>query len=181
MANELEHLEPELRKSTRTFLERCEQAGLKSRILCTWRPPEDQAKKFRCTRSFAEIVARADRLMEWGRPDLAAILMNVGAQGRPEWLPHGHLTNAACGESKHAKLKIDPHVLAYSYAFDFGCFLFDGSYISDGRHVDYRTAGAIAESLGLEWLGNSKKFREAAHVQAAGLPSTKRRLLMVKA
>lgn len=179
MSRNTKHLAPELAYLSGLFLSECKSAGLSVKIIQTLRKPEDQAKKFRCTRSFSEIIKRADRLIDRGRPDLAEVLMNVGAQKRPAWLPYGHLTMAACGESKHAKLKLPAFDKAYACAFDFGCFNPDGSYIPDGNHPGYKTAGAIAESLGLEWLGNNKRFKEAAHVQLSGLPSTSERMGMV--
>ena len=179
MSRDIEHLEPDFRKTTVEFLEMCERWKLNVKLICTYRPAIEQARKYRCTRSFAEISERAERLKSWGRPDLAAILLNAGAQSRPEWLPKGHLTMAACGESKHAKMIIAPNELAYSYAFDFACFTVGGSYISDGDWYRYKEAGKIAEDLGLEWLGNNERFAESAHVQAAGLPSLKERVKRV--
>lgn len=179
MSRKVKYLAPELAYLAGLFVKECEHASIHVKIIQTLRSPVDQAKKFRCTRSLAEIIDRADRLSEAGRPDLASILLGAGPQKRPAWLKRGHLTMAACGESKHARLKLPRFEKAYACAFDFGCFNPDGSYIPDGNHSDYKIAGALAESLGLEWLGNNRGFKESAHVQIAGLPNTSERLQMV--
>jgi len=175
-SKDIVHLAPTLRNKAEKFILICSESGLHVKILQTWRDLDDQAKKYRCTRSLADITDKADRLIAIGRADLAGVLIRVGPQKRPEWLHHGHLTLAGPGESKHHKMILKPFDQPFSYAFDFGCFYDGGAYITDGDHADYKKAGSIAEDLGLEWLGNNSRFKESAHVQMRGLPDTFERL-----
>lgn len=45
----------------------------------------------------------------------------------------------------------------------------EGDYIGSKKD-DYNRLGPIMESVGLEWLGRSTKFREMPHFQLKGLP-----------
>jgi peptidoglycan LD-endopeptidase CwlK len=76
------------------------------------------------------------------------------AQGRTA--PGRIVTNAKGGESFHN----------YGCAFDFVPIVNGKAQWDDIR--TFEKCGAIAESLGLEWAGNWKKFREMAHCQFTG-------------
>ena len=179
MSADLFHLAPTLRECCVAHVRQCEEAGLDMKVIQTFRSIEEQAKKFRCTRSLKDILDRSHRLAERGRPDLAELLMTVGPQKRPDWLPEGHLTLAACGESKHHKMILQPYAEPYSFAYDVACFDHAGKYITDGNAPEYQLAGKIGKLQGLQWLGDSERFKEAAHFQMAGLPPTIDRLRAV--
>lgn len=72
------------------------------------------------------------------------------AQGRSK--PGKIVTKARAGYSNHN----------FGVAFDIGIFR-DGAYITDGPHYD--TAGAIGKSVGLEWGGDWKTFKDRPHFE----------------
>ena len=73
------------------------------------------------------------------------------AQGRT--VPGKKVTNAKPGNSYHN----------YRLAFDF-CPIFNGKAQWNDT-ATFTKCGEIAESLGLEWAGRWKKFKELAHLQ----------------
>lgn len=80
----------------------------------------------------------------------------IGINPRPEKPLGDTVTNARAGESFH----------------NYGC-AFDFVPLKDGKAMwnDIQTftkCGAIAESLGLEWAGRWKNFKELAHCQYTG-------------
>lgn len=76
------------------------------------------------------------------------------AQGRTT--PGALVTNAKGGQSFHN----------YRLAFDF-CPMIDGK-AQWGDPALFARCGVIAESVGLEWAGRWKSFKELAHVQCVG-------------
>lgn len=180
MSRDLNALEPSLKKVAIALTTKLAELGIDVRIIQTHRSVEDQAKKYRCTRGITAIKIKRLALVAKGRPDLAKLLMSVGPQSRPSWLPKGHLTKAGPGESKHHKMELTPGNV-FSYAFDIACYTENGKYITDGNAIEYQTAGKIGISLGLDWLGEpASRFKEAAHFQTSGLPGTRARILLVR-
>lgn len=78
----------------------------------------------------------------------------IYAQGRTT--PGNKVTNAKGGQSFHN----------YKIAFDF-CPVVGGKAQWNDT-VTFNKCGEIAESLGLEWAGRWKTFKELAHVQYTG-------------
>lgn len=76
------------------------------------------------------------------------------AQGRTK--PGKVVTNAKAGQSWHN----------HACAFDFVPIVHGKAMWDDAR--TFERCGVIAESLGLEWAGRWKSFREAAHCQYTG-------------
>lgn len=76
------------------------------------------------------------------------------AQGRTK--PGRIVTNAKAGQSWHN----------HACAFDFVPIKHGKAQWNDT--ATFTRCGEIAESVGLEWAGRWKKFREAAHVQYTG-------------
>jgi len=176
LSRDLNDLHPTIRSAAKTMMEKLANEGIEAKIIQTWRPLEEQAKKYRSTRTLQEILNKAESFILAGYGNLAEILVNVGSQPRPSWLKHGHLTMAACGESKHHKMKFKEAEEPKAYAFDIACFE-NGKYITDGNDPSYQRAGEIGTALGLEWLGaEASRFKESAHFQQAGLPPLKERI-----
>lgn len=76
------------------------------------------------------------------------------AQGRT--VAGKKVTNAKAGQSFHN----------YRLAFDF-CPIINGKAMWDDVGL-FLKCGQIAESVGLEWAGRWKSFKELAHCQATG-------------
>jgi len=76
------------------------------------------------------------------------------AQGRTK--PGPKVTNAKAGESFHN----------YRVAFDF-CPIVNGKAAWNDTML-FERCGEIAESIGLEWAGRWKSFKELAHCQMSG-------------
>lgn len=153
----LSDLHPDTRRKVSTFLALAEDAHFPVLIYCTYREDEEQARLFRQGRTISEIVAKAEELRtEYGRMDLAKLLMDVGPQyGR-------RVTNAGPGQSLHR----------YRYAAD-GVPLRDGKPIWDDEVPEDKAAwaryGELAEAAGLEWSGRWQHFKETPHIQEPGV------------
>lgn len=76
------------------------------------------------------------------------------AQGRTS--PGSRVTNARGGDSWHN----------YRLAFDFVPIVAGKAQWNDNKL--FERCGEIAESVGLEWAGRWKSFKEMAHCQATG-------------
>ena len=104
----------------------------------------------------SQIKKKINQLNRMGREDLAKILGDVG----PQYGKH-ILTNAGPGQSLHN----------YGMAFD-GVPLRDGKPVWGTRTKEDKDVwamyGEIAESVGLEWSGRWKRFREYPHCQMPG-------------
>lgn len=156
MSRKLSDLTPAAEARSRRLIEATEAAGCPILVYCTRRLHEEQARLFRQGRSLAEIEAMAKRLaIEFVRPDLGNILLDVGPQYGPI------VTFAAPGQSAHE--------------YDVGL---DGAPIRNGKLV-WGTAepedlelwyryGEAAEAVGLEWAGRWTRNREFPHVQMPG-------------
>jgi len=135
------------------FVRFCDELGVKILIYCTYRTVEEQARLYRKGRNISDINRKAHQLREeYGRPDLADLLIAVGPQ-------HGSIvTNAGPGQSMHN----------YRLAAD-GVPLLDGKPVWNTRTRDEQEAwgiyGDMALRAGLEWAGNWTRFREFPHVQ----------------
>ena len=139
------------------FSDQCARQGLNVLIYCTYRSFEEQARLYRKGRSIGQIIRKKNQLVRIGRSDLGRILIDVGPQkGRKI------RTYAGPGQSLHN----------YGLAFD-GCPLQDGKpvwEIEDEEDLQmWEQYGRIAESVGLEWAGTWKKFREYPHCQEPGM------------
>jgi hypothetical protein len=127
-------------------------------IYCTYRPNDEQARLFRIGRPFSEIQAKADELRdEYGRPDLAQLLIDVGPQYGPRIL-----TNAGPGQSDHP----------YRFALDatptrFGRAIWTDEGILNEAVEDaklWAVYGRIANEIGFGWAGSWKRFKEFPHI-----------------
>lgn len=153
----IEDLRADMQELTRAFLRNCEAENFDVLIYCTVRDNAEQAKLFRQGRSLSQISRMHDTLAQaYKRPDLGDLLMSVGPQNGAK------LTNAAPGMSLHN----------YRLAFD-GCPLQAGKLIwtKDDLEDDqlWERYGQIAESVGLEWAGRWRSFKEKPHVQMRGV------------
>lgn len=81
------------------------------------------------------------------------------AQGRTE--PGKRVTNAKPGQSKH---NYTQNGRPASKAFDV-VPLVDGKPMWNAAHPAWKELGEIGVSIGLEWAGNWKRFREYPHFQ----------------
>lgn len=128
-------------------------AGVSLLIYCTYRSPEEQARRFRQGRSLAQIHERAVQLERtYGRPDLAAILRHAAPQRGKR-----RVTNAGPGQSIHQ----------YRGAFD-AAPLRDGEIVWGTRATEdvalWRLYGECVMGAGLVWGGNWRR-RDMPHAQ----------------
>lgn len=152
-SRDLNALQPAVQVSARRMLEAAEEVGFGLLIYCTHRDVEEQARLFRRGRTLKEIQTRADELaIQWQRPDLGMLLMEVGAQHGPR------VTNAGPGQSLHN----------YGMALD-GCPLLEGKPIWGHTTAEERalwdTYGELGLTAGLEWAGHWRSFKEFPHFQ----------------
>lgn len=146
----LDELDPALR----AFEKACNFVGFPVLIYSGKRSNEEQAILFRNGRKLALIEATATTLeRKWRRPDLAHILLTA-----PPQIGKRILTFAAPGQSAHN----------YGLAFD-GVPLRAGKPVWELRTAEDRALwtryGNLIESVGLEWAGRWKRFREMPHAQ----------------
>lgn len=85
------------------------------------------------------------------------------AQGRTK--PGAIVTNAKAGQSKHNAVDADGKPA--SQAFDI-VIMKNGKPDWDVKDPDWMRAGAIGESVGLEWAGRWISFKEFPHFQIKG-------------
>lgn len=78
MARDLELLDPAFREKVGSLLAECERQGYPMNPFYTLRSVYDQAKLYRQSRTFAEIDAAHDHLLNNGAPFLADVLKSVG-------------------------------------------------------------------------------------------------------
>jgi len=71
------------------------------------------------------------------------------AQGRTR--PGKRITNAKGGQSEH------------NYRLAWDCVPLQGGKAEWGNKKAYRLMGAVAATLGIDWAGNWKSFKETAH------------------
>ena len=156
-SRDLNDLKPATKERALNFLALAEEAGLDVLIYCTYRSLEEQARLFRKGRSLSDIQKKADELnVKWDRPDIAALLMEVGPQYGKE------VTKAAPGQSIHN----------YRQALD-GCPVLGGKPVwSDEEPKDlalWNEYGRLGVAAGFEWAGNWKYFKEKPHIQEPGI------------
>ena len=153
----LDTLKSSVRHKAERFLALADEAVLDVLIYCTHRSVEEQAILYRQSRPLSRIKNKARELSDnYGRADLAKVLMDVGPQ-------HGkHVTDAGPGQSMHN----------YSYAFD-GVPLRHGKPVWGTRAkadlVLWAVYGDLADAAGLEWAGHWTRFREFPHCQQSGI------------
>lgn len=82
------------------------------------------------------------------------------AQGRT--VKGAIVTNAKAGESKHNAVTLDG--LPASKAFDI-VIIKNGKPDWDIKNPDWKKAGMIGKSIGLEWAGDWTSFKEYPHFQ----------------
>ena len=156
-SRKLDDLQPETREKALLFLELAKDAEFPVLIYCTYRSDHEQACLYRQSRSLPVIKHKADQLrFNFGRPDLAQLLMDVGPQyGR-------HVTNAGPGQSLHG----------YRCALD-GVPLVGGKPVWDDDTPEERAIwaryGELVELAGLEWSGRWTQFKETPHAQEPGM------------
>jgi len=152
----LEDLKKETKKKAEAFLELCRKNDLEVLVYCTLRPPEEQARLYRQSRSRDQIRAKAAELKnEWGRPDLAELLISVGPQEGPL------VTYAGPGQSMHQ----------YGLAFDAVPCRGGKPVWGTRRDEDHRMwdlFGQFGVKAGLEWAGEWTRFIEFPHLQEPG-------------
>lgn len=154
MSRSLNDLNESLRETVQWLLLDAEWVELDILIYCTYRSPTEQARAYRNGRSIHEIRKKADELtLEYGRPDLAELLMSVGPQ-------FGQLiiTHAGPGQSTHQ----------YRAAFD-AVPMRDGKPVWNNQTKDdmelWQRYGDTLERFDLEWSGRWTTFKEMPHAQ----------------
>lgn len=157
-SNRLQSLTPATQQLAEQVLSRAAETDFGLLIYCTRRALDDQARLYRQGRSYADITNKARELdKQWGRADLAELLLGVGPQRG------GVVTWAGPGQSLHN----------YGLAFD-AVPLRAGKAVWATRLPDDRAAwehyGKLVTEAGLEWAGNwSGKKREFPHAQQPGI------------
>lgn len=152
-SRKLSDLKPEVERRAKRLLSLCIENELTILIYCTYRSVEEQARLYRQGHGISDIRWKASELEdEFGRPDLAELLMAVGPQKGPR------VTNAGPGQSLHN----------YGYALD-------AVPVVGGKPLwSTRTAlgqelwglyGQLAKDVGFEWAGDWPFFVEFPHIQ----------------
>lgn len=154
-SRDISELRTETAAKAQLFLDACEFARLAVLIICTYRSPEEQARLYRVGRTTAAIHAKARELeLDWGRPDLADLLLDVGPQHGP-----AIVTNAGPGQSSHN----------YRAAFDFVPLIEGKPYWRTKTPEDlalWARFGEIGINAGLEWAGSWRgPLREFGHLE----------------
>lgn len=155
MSRDLKDLTPYMEMKASVFQTACLSEGVDILIYCTRRTASEQSIIYRKGRPLSVIQHRADELSEeYGRPDLAKILLGVGPQDGNRILTH-----AGPGQSMHN----------YGEAFDFVPLL-GGKAVWDGDDRLWDICGEIAKNIDLIWGGSwPKRKRDMPHVQRGGL------------
>lgn len=149
MSRSIKDLDQTMQWNANLFVRVAEANGLDVLIYCTRRTMREQAKLYRRGRPLYQIRRKADELdKRWGRPDLAALLLEVGPQyGRT-------VTNAAPGQSLHN----------YGLAFD-GVPLEYGEPQWQTTDPAWRAYGTVVRASGLVWGGDWEGFKDYPHAQ----------------
>jgi len=139
----IDDLSPGFRAQAVLLDSAAEFVGLDLLIYCTHRSFSEQAKLYRNGRSLAQIQHKADELCEqWGRADLASILMDVGPQ-----MGKRILTYAAPGQSYHN----------YGLALD-AVPLREGRPVWGDKEPDdlalWDLYGSLADDVNMDWGGS---------------------------
>ena len=144
MSRRLEDLHPDLEPAARAFLVECDIQGIEVLITCTYRSNAEQAE------TYAQGRTKPGRIVTWAKPG-ESLHNHVGPDGRP------------------CSMALDIVVLRFGKPI-WGT---DGNGIDDDPTDDdtddmelWQRAGAIGESLGLEWAGRWQRTkREFPHFQ----------------
>jgi len=160
-SRELSDLTPTMARTAMTVKNQFDKrapAGVSLLIYCTYRRPEQQARRFRQGRTLATIEARAVQLeRECSRPDLAEILRNAEPQRGKR-----RVTNAGPGQSIHQ----------YRGAFD-AAPIRDGAIVWGTKDPAdaalWALYGDVVLESALEWAGNWRRGREFPHAQSSTL------------
>ena len=155
-SRDLDDLEQPVQDQARRLQSEANERGLDLLIYCTFRSVREQAKLFRKGRPYKEIKRKADALTEdYGREDLADLLINVGPQ-------YGDIvTNAGPGQSIH------------NYGLAFDSVPMDGGKpvwgtTAPGDRELWEAYGELVRGVGLEWAGDWETFTEYPHAQDPG-------------
>jgi len=155
-SRQIEDLQDEMRHLAAEFLKRCAEAGLEVLIFGTLRTLEEQARLWRMGRSRALIEKVIERLERSGKGWVAALLKRVGPQ------PGNRIvTHALPGESAHN----------YGYGFDAVPLVHGKPAWNDDALLN--RMGEIGKSVGLDWAGDWKRFKERVHFE---LPNWRQRV-----
>jgi peptidoglycan L-alanyl-D-glutamate endopeptidase CwlK len=147
----IEDLRDEMRVLAEAFVKKCAEAGIEVLIYGTLRTVEEQAKLWRMGRSRSLIESVIGRLAKSGKGWVAALLRGVGPQ------PGNRVvTNALPGESAHN----------YGYGFDAVPLIHGKPAWNDESLLN--RMGEIGKSVGLNWAGDWKRFRERVHFELPG-------------
>jgi len=149
MAADLLDLVVEFRSKVELTLADCKDTGHELRPFFTFRDPWTQARLWRQSRTFDQIIKARDRLAAAGAPYLSRVLMDAGPSSG-KWA-----TNALPGQSFHQ----------FGEAVD--CFVVgpNGEAIWDDRHPGYKFYAERAQFHGLTagyFWGSSP---DAVHIQ----------------
>ena len=160
MSREIQDLHPDFREKPKLLLRKCSNDGAEMRPFWTLRDPYTQAKFYRQSRCWEEILDKVEYLRSEEAFFIAEVLLSVGPQyGR--WA-----TNALPGESTHN----------YGYAID--CYSLEpgihSRYIINWTKMNpYKIYAHYATELGLI-AGYYWKSKDVVHVQDKGfrIPKT---------
>lgn len=158
MSRDFADLRADVREAANTVLALAREHDLELLIYCTYRSDEEQARLFRRGRSLWAIEARAAVLeRQWGRPDLARVLLQAEPQHQTD-----RVTWAAPGQSAHG----------YRMAFD-AVPMRDGKPVWGTKQVWQQTLwlryGICVCTADLEWSGGWRgPRREYPHAQIKG-------------
>lgn len=144
----IEDLAEEMRPLARAFLKRCAEVGLEVLIYGTLRTLEEQARLWRRGRSSSLIERVIEELVRRGKTWVAELIRTVGPQPGKRIVTH-----ALPGESAHN----------YGYAFDAVPLVHGKPAWNDPELL--KEMGEIGKSVGLEWAGDWKRFREQVHFE----------------
>ncbi|HHJ11823.1 MAG TPA: hypothetical protein ENK00_01475 [Chromatiales bacterium] len=154
-SRKLTDLQPEARARAQDLLRAAEAADFDVLIYCTLRPLDEQARLFRQGRPLSEIQDKADQLdRQYGRPDLASLLMEVGPQYGTRIV-----TWAGPGQSLHN----------YGMALD-AVPLQGGKPVWSTDTIEDRALwmryGELGVEAGFQWAGHwPERKREYPHMQ----------------
>lgn len=151
----IEDLYPDVAELARRHQLACLERGVDLLIYCTLRDEHEQATLYAQGRTAEQLRKQRDRYAQRGLTTPAALLASV--KPRPTLRK---LTNAGPGESFHQ----------YGLAYD--CVpIVEGKPVwstTGTAEALWKKVAAAGESVGLEWAGRWKSFRELPHFQATG-------------
>jgi len=149
-SRKISDLTPDMAQKANLVVNECKSEGVDILIYCTLRSLEEQARLYRQSRTFSEIVEKVRKFRERGFDFLADILIGVGPCFGP------HVTNAAPGESWHA----------YKVAFD-GVPMINGkpAWKYEDAPEAWDIYGEACRNAELNYAGDWDRFKELPHAQ----------------